>query len=543
MDTTRISASSDSALLQALLDATRGIGIRGGYKPGGTSGAAIRKIIRQVRPILYPLSGTREQLDLDALAYCLERLPHGIEACTHIDITRDETPYSTFEAIPIPARREIGFRVSPESMVLVVKGGKIRILDKITLITCLYLEGDKLAHFADRNLVNWNVFKKLIHEGGQEDLLFIQLSRITGNPVEKLKEINESRYHGRLPQVIYDLGQHSIDALRNKEAEMTVTFSVDFIKSPVIADITDSWVNHLGDDLERDGYADAPLYYISGNLKSFLGVLTPCFPGKRQSNLESSYHAFEEMYEDPEAFDEFWSANEKHPAIRVRQNVVGTGIGYQVYYLDKLQQSDIEPWLAQHPSVIGKERAALVVMDYPFGDDAFYYLNDICKYFGKRLRSVGVMGRAAGFSHKEKVCIIPEAFLRQGDPQCVTLDTNHVTEDDFAGLGVDVLRGNMLTSLGTFLQTQSILEYFTSPDQSYGMCGLEMEGIHFANAFSCAAVRSWIPSDLPMHYAYYKSDNPLDEKATLAMQVNMGERILPKYAATLALLKRVLVAP
>ena len=74
--------SSDSALLQALLDAARGIGIRGGYKPGGTSGAAIRHIIRQIQPSLYPLSAARDQLDLDALAYSLERLPEGREEPT-----------------------------------------------------------------------------------------------------------------------------------------------------------------------------------------------------------------------------------------------------------------------------------------------------------------------------------------------------------------------------------------------------------------------------------------------------------------------------
>jgi hypothetical protein len=100
----------------------------------------------------------------------------------------------------------------------------------------------------------------------------------------------------------------------------------------------------------------------------------------------------------------------------------------------------------------------------------------------------------------------------------------------------------MLTVLGTFLQTRNILEYFTGAAQAFDIRGLEMEGLHFSNAVDSADLRGWTRRRLPAHFGYYKSDNPFDPDATLAKQVKMGERVVPKYALTLALLRRVLAA-
>jgi hypothetical protein len=532
--------SSESALLQALLDATRGIGIRGGYNPGGTSGAVLSQIIREIKPCMYPLSAETSTLDLDALAYALERLPKGVESCTHIDIVRDENPYGAYDQIPVPARREFGYRVSPRQMTLVVKGGKIRILDRISMITCIYIEGDKVAQYAAQNVLNWRNFERLILGNDQTDNLFIQLARITGNSVDRIREVDGSRFHGKLARVIYDMGSVALKALKDPESRISVTFSNDFLKTPIIGDISEGWVEVLEQDLIDSGYKNSPLYFISGNMKSFLGALTPIFPGKRSGDLETDYGHFETFLGENGNLADFTAQHRINNFMQTRLNPLNTGLGYQIFYLDRIAKSGIDPWLKKRLTKFGRQKAALIVMDYPFGDDAFYYMNDICKHLGRNLQATGVMGRAAVFSDAAFAAAIPSAFFRQGDPQCHVLRNNGVNQEDLEGMGLTTLQGNMLTSLGTFLQTSSILNYFTKAEHHFNVVSLEMEGIYFANALEICKLRGWIPTELANHFAYYKSDNPLNPNGTLAKQVSMGERIIPKYAVTLALLKSVL---
>ena len=73
-----------------------------------------------------------------------------------------------------------------------------------------------------------------------------------------------------------------------------------------------------------------------------------------------------------------------------------------------------------------------------------------------------------------------------------------------------VYEGSMITVLGTSLQNRDILEFFYN--STWKVIGLEMEGAHYQKAIQSASrIRGNIKHDIKVRYAYYASDNPLED--------------------------------
>ena len=81
------------------------------------------------------------------------------------------------------------------------------------------------------------------------------------------------------------------------------------------------------------------------------------------------------------------------------------------------------------------------------------------------------------------------------------------------------------------LQNKDILSFFHN--SSWDVIGLEMEGAHYQKAIQAASkIRGSISPSIPVRYAYYASDNPLESGSTLASGGLGTTGVRPTYVIT-----------
>ena len=133
--------------------------------------------------------------------------------------------------------------------------------------------------------------------------------------------------------------------------------------------------------------------------------------------------------------------------------------------------------------------------------------------------------------------MIPTAHIFEGTADNYPFE-NALSVADFTGHGLQVFGGPMISVLGTSLQNKDILSYFQA--SSWGVIGLEMEGVHYQKAIQAAAkIRKNIREDVVVRYAYYASDNPLETGSTLASGGLGTTGVKPTYLITEKILEQI----
>jgi hypothetical protein len=133
--------------------------------------------------------------------------------------------------------------------------------------------------------------------------------------------------------------------------------------------------------------------------------------------------------------------------------------------------------------------------------------------------------------------MIPSAHIFEGTADNYPFH-NELCADDFRGNGLKVMEGTMVTVLGTSLQNKDILKFFH--DSTWGVIGLEMEGVHYQKAIQSASkIRKSIRDDVKVRYAYYASDNPLETGSTLASGGLGTTGVKPTYLITDKILQQI----
>ena len=147
------------------------------------------------------------------------------------------------------------------------------------------------------------------------------------------------------------------------------------------------------------------------------------------------------------------------------------------------------------------------------------------------------MGKAGILKGGKGDLMVPTAHVFEGTADNYPID-NDLTLEDFAGQGLHVFAGPMITVLGTSLQNKDILHYFL--ESSWKAIGLEMEGAHYQKAIQAhARIRNNIPTDVVLRYAYYASDNPLETGSTLASGSLGLDGVKPTYLISIKLLNKI----
>ncbi len=488
----------------------RGIILRGYYKPGGDSGAGLRRLMILSAPSLYPHAGDPDRIDVQALRYVLQRLPDRIWAFRDITVTRSISPMTARDFSPVvtAARRRPAYRTGPDSLVTTFRGGMSDLLDFISAITCYQIETDKVRAKAASGRRHgeagpastvWDTLGEPC-SGDRRNSLIHALSVEFRCGYDELKEL-DGVMEGRLPEFV-------ASAADSDSRDMKITFTDRFGLFGSYQGKARQWAAETASHL-RDARR---VHLVSSNTHSLVNLLSPWVKMHRERGTDWS--GIRKLTESPEALLERTEADRKAGIL-----TVPVPEGAPVCQVAGLPGGD-----------------AVVNMDYAFGEEGFFLFNELFEILGKRLRSVFIVGKAGTLTGDRGDVMLPSFFVKQGTGDVYGVD-NCLSREDFPeDFPFRVHTGGpMLTVDGTFMQNDDVLTYFRD---HWGVLGVEMEGIPYVRAVAQAVLRGRISPEVSVGVAYYASDVPLRGDT---LSVPLGERgLVPVYAVTEAVLHRIL---
>lgn len=552
---TRSRAQESSAAIERLYITMRHLFNRGFYKPMGVSGDSLRAALLELRPEIYG-SIAEEKAELNGLLYVIERLPVGIEQCRFINLTSDEGyGKSHFKAIVPPKRKRNCYRIDEEQMNVEITRGRSDIYDILTHLTFIYIESDKIKNrvLIDDNGEMARDWVKLEQVIANEETLALEerekaishVSNILGRTFAEITDI----YDGfgtkadpdRFLRVIYWLGKLAIEEAMGGQ-KRTITFS------PILQERLghhihgEIWANNIKAVLKQNGLLERPIHIISANMHSVMNsVFAPPLLKSKFKDKED-FFIYEELSKTGSGP---LRAKVEEAALKngmiYMPDTSGTNIDVQIFDTDKIDFSKT----AFPNADVSERKPVIVVMDYAFGEQAYETIDELLKPYKEgesrtllNVESVSIMGKAGILDGNKGDIMIPSAHINEGTGDNYPF-VNELTADMFAGQGIPVYSGPMVTVLGTSLQNRDLLRFFNQ--STWGVIGLEMEGAYYQKAVQSASkIRKSINPDVKVRYAYYASDNPLETGSTLASGGLGTTGVKPTYLITIKILEQLL---
>lgn len=543
------------AAIQRLYIVMRHLFIRGSYKPLGASGAALMEAMQELSPEIYGSLNDPERLEIDGLLYVFQRLPQGIEECRSIKLTsREGLEDSSFDVLIPAKRRRNCYRIDQDEMIIEMTRGRSDIYDVLSHLTFMYSEAEKIRRNSldtkQRKSRNWMMLEKVVEKMriGEEydiDVAHSYLSSVIGRTfretVEACQKFDAAGKVNSLFYIVYGMGHLSFDE-HEKELDREITFSSalrDQIGHHVFGE---RWANNIKAFLLENGLIERPLHIISSNLHSVMNSFYAKDALKDVRDFDSLLEVAEELSlgRNKQLRETVRQYALEHGMSELHDDT-GSNIGVQVFDCKKMNCSFFPVELVC--SLEGED--VIIVMDYSFGEQAFELMDELLKPYRENgdeiplhIESINIMGKAGILAGNKSDIMIPNAHIFEGSADNYPFE-NALTADHFAGSGIDVYTGPMITVLGTSLQNRDILSFFLH--SSWQASGLEMEGAHYQKAIQAASrIRHSIRADVTLRYAYYASDNPLETGSTLSSGGLGVDGVKPTYLITAAILNGIL---
>lgn len=511
---------------------------------------------RELVPALHPKLGSQE-IDVGALAYAVPRLPDDVTSACFYYLTADlppiyQDPDTKFVAVNTKARRRAAWRPMAGKLIVLLRDGISDVTDFLTCL-CLYaIEAKKLR----RRLRSSSVLTELkrMSEAPDQARLAALLDGLDLSPEERegLQRIWPDDLAERLRDVL----------LLHEDIALEVDTQIDNYNSRA----SETWVAQIRDrvralvDLEDP---DLDVHIISSNTHSVGNLLSPYLARRREEVLAWGRKHRADLCGEPSPerpWGKAWASREDLLYVLARHylgategarkafddeglasghyrltSTAFTGIEVELFDLRKLDPAQVDPRLAARRP---KRPTLIVNVDYAFGQQAEEILATLLFLFGRRVRSVNVLGKAGGLVGKRGDLLLPSATLLQTNDELYPLPNHDLPASllrDVA-LGIPVHEGPVLTVAGTLLQDRILLMFYR---RIWKAIGLEMEGSFFARQLITALETGVIAPDVRSRFAYYTSDVPLEPEQNLSEALHPSEGVPPLYAITRAMLQRI----
>lgn len=551
---TRTRSQESSNSIERLYIAMRHLFSRGYYKPMGVSGETLRNSLLQLRPEIYGSIGG-DQVELNGLIYVLDRLPEGIEECAFINLTADEGyDKSKFDVIVPKKRRRNCYRIDPNQMNIEITRGRSEIYDILTHLTFLYIESHTIRRRVwlqkdNQILHEWKLLEEIVISNKEltnqeREVLHVHLSSILGRSYVEVKEayknFESANNPDRFAQVVYWLGKLAINEKQDTGQKRTIKFTPDLRDSIGHHIYGDIWAANIKKVLIEKKLLKRPIHIISANMHSVMNTLYASAALPKQTDVNNRFHLYNLLSDDSnedlrKIVKEYAAENGLHYI----KDTSGTNINVQIIDTEKME---IDAWKFSKTT---KQKPVLIVMDYAFGEQAYETMDELLKPYyhpnGTKIlmpvESVSIMGKAGILEGNKGDIMIPTAHIFEGTADNYPFK-NKLRKKDFKDSQIPVIKGTMVSVLGTSLQNKDILQFFH--DSTWQVIGLEMEGAHYQKAIQAASkIRGNIGRGVKVRYAYYASDNPLRTGSTLASGGLGTKGVKPTYTITQKILEQI----
>ena len=552
----RTRAQESSHAIERMYITMRHLFSRGFYKPMGISGATLREALLLLRPEIYGTIAD-EKAEIEGLLYVVDRLPIGIEQCSHVNLTSAEGfGDSHFEVIVPSKRRRDCYRIDFEQMNIEITRGRSEIYDILTHLTFLYIESHKIAKQVligskGNTTRDWQKLEKAILSNKklskkEVEIAVTHTANILGRTFDEINSVYSAFATPKQPDhflhLIYWLGKRAINEIIDYDKRI-ITFS------PVLRERLghhihgEQWANDIKECLLKQNLIERPIHIISANLHSVMNTLYAQKALQKRCKDNDIFSVYEELSADKNT-----ALRNKIKALALKEGMTyiddksGTNIDVQVIDTAKV---DFKYNSTLTSSKETKNSPVLIVMDYAFGEQAYETIDELLKPFKTKsktyflnVESISVMGKAGILEGGKGDIMIPSAHIFEGTADNYPFK-NELKKEDFNDQGVDVYEGTMVTVLGTSLQNTELLKFFH--ESTWQVIGLEMEGVHYQKAIQSASkIRNSISPEVKVRYAYYASDNPLETGSTLASGGLGLTGVRPTYVITHQILKQII---
>ncbi|MEZ0228147.1 MAG: cyclic nucleotide-binding domain-containing protein [Planctomycetota bacterium] len=513
-------------------------------------------LYKALKPALHPFIDS-SQLDVDALRYAVMRLPPEVTRTTFYFLTDSlpvlySDPDTKFTPIsPGKARRRSLWQLMAGKVLVLTRDGLADVTDFLTCL-CLYavevkklrvrLGDDKrlrqLAHLIER-------------PDAEADRWFLEDLPLTPDEREGLQRIWPTKTVERIRDVLL----HHED----------VAFDVRRAIGEYSARASEQWVAQIRAEVRKivDLEADLDVHVISSNTHSVGNCLSPYVRSRDEKILEwGKKHAPGLAGEPTESrpWGKHWArradlvyataarwfaAHPEEQEVRAREERESGRVhvehsAFTGIEVDRIDASKLRDDLTD-PDVIVRvpSKPTLIVnVDYAFGEQADEILSALIFLFGRRIRSVSVLGKAGALVGHRGDYLLPRSTLLQTNDELYRLPNHDLDRADLLDLadGRGVHEGPILTVSGTLLQDRKLLLLYK---RVWRCVGLEMEGSWFARRIEASIETGLLAPDVKTRFAYYVSDAPLDPSSTLAEAMRPDEGVPPLYGITRAILRKI----
>ena len=344
------------------------------------------------------------------------------------------------------------------------------------------------------------------------------------------------------------------------------------------ARVTRRWWEQVAAVQRAEGLVDRPIYFVSSNSHSLVNLASGIAPERADELVEfvrnfgpADLRAELERFHQGQTEGDwnnflyyaarlwFRSVADDSPAQRERREVerrlgifhVGSrtalDVAAQVIALSSLDPARFDPRLgAVDAAALRASRALIVNIDYPLGLAAYNILREIAETAGE-LRGVYILGKAATLNADVGDVMLSNVVHDEHSGSTYWLD-NVFNVGDIApwlrfGSGLDNQRA--VTVKGTFLQNHGYLDFYYRE----AFTVVEMEAGPYCAAVYELSESGRYPAGEPVNFSklpidlgviHYASDTPFTQARTLGARGLSYYGMDSTYAASVAILRRVL---
>jgi hypothetical protein len=501
-----------------------------------------------------------EQLDLGAFLYALRRLPDGIVAAELVLMGQSEDVFAAagidlkgWEGVEAVARRRHWYDSGGGTLgVLLASASDVD--DLVPILVAFQIECNKLH--ARLRASGWTELPDDVEPG--------ECAEALGGPAEDWLAL-EQTWGERFAQRLRAIAARRVDIRMRMLGGTHIGY----------ARLTRRWWGPAHACLAREDMAHRPIYFVSSNTHSLANLVTG-IAREREGGLVSFVERDgpDELRDELSAFREgrtpgswenflyfvardYFDVDEDRSSER-RQSERAAGVTHlpattalrvpvQIIPLERLQAARLDPRLGNIDAArLRASQAVIVNIDYPLGLAAYNILREIA-IDAEDLRGVYLLGKAATLNADVGDVMISNVVYDEHTSTTFWLDNafrfDDIQPDLRFGTGLDNQRAVSVKS--AFLQNRTYLDFYYRE----AFTVLEMEAGPYCSAIYEIADLERHPvnqavnfSKLPIDFGliHYASDTPYTQARTLGARGLSYYGMDSTYAASLAILRRVL---
>ena len=511
---------------------------------------------------LHPLAATSEP-DLGAFMYAVRRLPAGIYKANPIVMGQEAVEFrrhgigdiSSWGAREAPARRRWWFD-NGTGVLAVLLASTSDLDDVIPTLVAYQIEWNKL-HAAARSTER--------PEGAEPDPE--ACADAFGGAVDDWIRVRDA-WDGSLSDFLDEVSSRKLDLRIRMLSGSQVGY----------ARMTRRWMAPIRAEMEAQGLAERPIYFVSSNTHSLVNLVTDTARSQesdiiahieangpdylreelqkfRDGRAEGSWENFlyfgargfyDALPEDGPEWEKRIKA-ERAVGVTHLSSRTALRVSAQVMALDRLDPAGLDPRLGPlDADRLRASEAVIVNIEYPLGLAAYNILRELTEGTDM-LRGAYSLGKAATLNADVGDVLISGVVHDEHSGSTYWLD-NAFSFDDIApylvfGSGLDNQRA--VTVKSTFLQNRNYLDFYYR--EAYTV--VEMEAGPFCNAVYEVADADRYPvgeavsfAKLPIDFGiiHYASDTPYTQARTLGASGLSYFGMDSTYASSVAILRRIL---